>query len=40
MNGEIKNAYKLLIGKPDEKKPLGRCRHTCEDNIKIDRKET
>jgi hypothetical protein len=32
--GEI--AYKIVVGKPGGKKPLGRCRHRLEDNIKMD----
>jgi hypothetical protein len=27
MNGEKKNAYKLLVGKPDGERPLHRPRH-------------
>jgi len=34
--GEMKNAYKILFGKPEEKKPLGRPRHKWKDNIKMD----
>jgi hypothetical protein len=26
-NGEKRNAYRLLVGKPEGKKPLGRSRH-------------
>jgi hypothetical protein len=35
-NGEKKNAYRILVGKPEEKRPLGspRCRRV--DNIKMD----
>jgi hypothetical protein len=29
--GETRNAYKILVGKPDGKRPLGRV-----DNIKMD----
>jgi len=29
-------AYRVLVGKPEGKKPLGRPRHRLEDNIKID----
>jgi hypothetical protein len=32
--GEI-NAYKNLIAKPEGKRPLGRPRRRCEDNIKL-----
>jgi hypothetical protein len=34
--GEKKNAYRLLVGKPDGKRPIGRSRHRWVDNIKID----
>jgi hypothetical protein len=30
------NAYGILVGKPEGKKPLGRPGHRCKDNIKID----
>jgi hypothetical protein len=32
---EIRNAYKILVGKPEGKRPVGRPRHKWEDNIKI-----
>ena len=28
------NAYKVLVGKLEEKRPLGRPRRTCKENIK------
>jgi hypothetical protein len=28
--------YRVLVGKPEGKRPLGRPRHRWEDNIKID----
>jgi hypothetical protein len=31
---EIRNAYKILVGKPKGKRPLGRLRRRCEYNIK------
>jgi hypothetical protein len=31
-----RNAYWISAGKPEGKTPLGRLRHTWEDNIKID----
>jgi hypothetical protein len=31
----MRNAYKILIGKPDGKKPLGRRRRRWEDNMKM-----
>jgi hypothetical protein len=34
--GENKNAYRLLVGKPDGKRPLGRPRRRWVDNIKMD----
>jgi hypothetical protein len=36
---EQRNAYRLLVGKPTRKRPLGRPRHRWEDNIKMDLKE-
>jgi hypothetical protein len=30
------NAYRLLVGKPEGNRPLGRPRHRWVDNIKID----
>jgi hypothetical protein len=33
-NGEERNAYRLLVGKPEGKRPLGRPRSRCVDNIK------
>jgi hypothetical protein len=33
---EMRNDYKILVGKPHGKKPLRRPRHKCENNIKID----
>jgi hypothetical protein len=34
--GEKRNAYTLLVGKPEEKRPLGRPRRRWVDNIKVD----
>jgi hypothetical protein len=34
-----KNAYKIWIGKSQEKVPLGAARHKWEDNIKMDLKK-
>jgi hypothetical protein len=36
MKGEKKNAYRILVGKPEGKRPLGRRRRRWMDNIKID----
>ena len=33
--GERRGAYKLLVAKPEGKRPLGRSRHRREDNIKM-----
>jgi hypothetical protein len=35
---KCRNAYKVLIGNPEGRRPLGGLRHRCEDNIKIDLK--
>ena len=37
--GEGRGMYKVLVGKPGGKRPLGRPRHRCEDNIKMDLQE-
>jgi hypothetical protein len=34
--GEKRKGYRLLVGKPEGKKPLGRPRHRWIDNIKMD----
>jgi hypothetical protein len=34
--GEKRSAYRLLVGKPEGKRPLGRPRHRCVDNIRMD----
>jgi hypothetical protein len=33
--GEKRNVYRLLVGKPEGKRPLGRPRRRWMDNIKI-----
>jgi hypothetical protein len=33
---EKRNVYRLLVGKPEGKRPLGRPRHRWIDNIKMD----
>jgi hypothetical protein len=35
----FRNAFSILVGKPEEKTPLGRARHRWEDNIRMDLKE-
>jgi hypothetical protein len=37
--GEDRNVYKVLIGKPEGKKPLGRPRRRWEDGIRMDLRE-
>jgi hypothetical protein len=37
--GEMRNAYRILVIKPEEKRPLGRPRRRWVDNIKIDLRE-
>ena len=32
---QYRNAYRVLVGKPEGKRPLGRSRRRWEDNIKI-----
>ncbi|KAJ4431801.1 hypothetical protein ANN_20406 [Periplaneta americana] len=37
--GESRNAYRVLVGRPEGKRPLGRPRRRWEDNIKMDLRE-
>jgi hypothetical protein len=38
--GEVRRGvYRILVGKPERNKPLGRPRHRWEDNIKMDLQE-
>jgi hypothetical protein len=39
MNWEKRNAYRILVGKPEGKRPLGRPRHRWLDNIRMDVRE-
>jgi hypothetical protein len=34
--GEKRNAYRILVGKPEEKGPLGRPKRRWENNIRMD----
>jgi hypothetical protein len=34
--GEKRGAYRILVGRPEGRRPLGRPRHRWEDNIKMD----
>jgi hypothetical protein len=38
-NGEKRHVYRLLVGKPEGKRPLGRPRRRWIDNIKMDLSE-
>jgi hypothetical protein len=38
-NGEKRNAYRILVGMPEGKRPLGRPRRRWVDNIKMDLRE-
>jgi hypothetical protein len=37
--GETRKAYRILVGKPEGKRPLGRQRRRWVENIKIDLRE-
>ena len=37
--GERRGVYRVLVGKPEGKRPLGRPRRRWEDNIKMDLEE-
>ena len=37
--GEIRGAYRVLVRKPERKRPLGRPRRRWEDNVKMDLQE-
>jgi hypothetical protein len=37
--GENRNAYRILVGMPEGKRPLGRPRRRWVDNIKMDLRE-
>jgi hypothetical protein len=37
--GPSRRAYRVLVGKPEGRRPLGRPRHRWEYNIKIDLRE-
>jgi hypothetical protein len=38
--GQGRGVYRVLVGRPEGKRPLGRPRHRWEDNIKMDLRET
>jgi hypothetical protein len=35
----MRNAYRILVGNPEGKRPLGRPRRRCVDSIKLDLRE-
>jgi len=37
--GEKRGVYRILVGKPEGQRPLGRSRRRWEDNIKMDLQE-
>jgi hypothetical protein len=37
--GEERSVYRVLVGRPEGKRPLGRHRRRWEDNIKMDLRE-
>jgi len=37
--GERRSLYRVLVGKPEGKRPIGRSKHRWEDNIKMDLQE-
>jgi hypothetical protein len=37
--GEGRGVHRVLVGRPDGRRPLGRPRHRWEDNIKMDLQE-
>jgi hypothetical protein len=38
-NGVTRNAYRIMVGNPEGKRPLGRRRRRWVDNIKMDLRE-
>jgi hypothetical protein len=40
MHGEKRNAYRILAGKPEGNRPLGRHGRRYEDNIKMELRDT
>jgi hypothetical protein len=34
--GEGRGVYRVLVGKPERKRPMGRPRHSWEDNVRMD----
>jgi hypothetical protein len=38
-HGEGRGVYRVLVGRPESKRPLGKPRHRWEDTIKLDLRE-
>jgi hypothetical protein len=38
-HGEGRGVYRVLVGRPEGKRPRGRSTRRCEDNIKMDLRE-
>jgi hypothetical protein len=38
--GKMRNMYKILVGRPEGRRPLGKNSCRCDDNNKMDFKET
>jgi hypothetical protein len=38
-NREVSNSYKILVGKPEGEKSLGRAMRRWEDNVRVDLKD-
>jgi hypothetical protein len=36
---DTRSVYRVLVGKPDGKRPLGKSRHRWEDDMKVDLQE-
>jgi hypothetical protein len=37
--GDMRNAYQILVGKPEGRKPLGRAKRRWEENVRMDLRE-
>jgi hypothetical protein len=38
-HGEKRNVYRILVGRPEAKRPIGRPRRRWQDNIRMDLRE-
>jgi len=39
-HGDMRNAYKILVGKPEGRRPLEKTKRRWEDNMRMDLRET